>query len=80
MSLILAFRKQRQADLCESEASLVYRVSSRTGSKTTQRNPVSKQNKQTKKEKRKGLGKTHTTQLAALHSGEQEFWTGKTGK
>ena len=29
-------------DLCEFKASLVYRVSSRTGSKATQRNPVSK--------------------------------------
>jgi hypothetical protein len=28
--LILALRKQRQVDLCEIEASLVYRVSSRT--------------------------------------------------
>ena len=28
-------------DLCESEASLVYRASSRTGSKAIQRNPVS---------------------------------------
>ena len=35
-----------QEDLCEIEASLVYRVSSRTA-KTTERNPVSK--KQTKK-------------------------------
>ena len=31
--LISALRKQRQADLYEFEASLVYRVSSRTGSK-----------------------------------------------
>jgi len=34
--------RQRQADLCEFEASLVYRVSSRTA-RDTQRNPVSKQ-------------------------------------
>ena len=33
------------ADLCEFEASLVYRGSSRTGSKATQRNPVSNKKK-----------------------------------
>ena len=37
--LIPALRKQRQADLCEFRACLVYRVSSRTAS-ATQRNPV----------------------------------------
>ena len=42
--LNLALR--RQADLCEFEASLVYVVSSRKA-KATQRNPVSKTNKQT---------------------------------
>jgi hypothetical protein len=30
MPLILELRRQRQVDLCEFEASLVYRVSSRT--------------------------------------------------
>ena len=45
--LVLALRRQRQADLCEFKASLVYRESSRTA-RATQRNPVS-QNK-TKKE------------------------------
>ena len=39
--LIPALGKQRQADLCESEASLVYRASSRTA-RTTQRNPILK--------------------------------------
>jgi hypothetical protein len=34
-------RRQRQVDLCEFKASLVYRVSSRTV-KATQRNPVLK--------------------------------------
>jgi hypothetical protein len=38
----------------EFEASLVYRVSSRTG-RTTQRNPVSKNKKQKKKEKKRNL-------------------------
>ena len=49
MPLIPALRKQRQMGLCEFEASLVYRASSRTV-RATQRNPVSK-NKQTKKTK-----------------------------
>ena len=41
--LIPALRRQRQADLWEFKASLVYRVSSRTARAVTQRNPVSKQ-------------------------------------
>ena len=45
-SLISSLKKQRQTDLCEFEASLVYRVSSRTGSKATQRNLVLKIKKQ----------------------------------
>ena len=52
MPLILALGRQRQADLYEFKASLVYRASSNTGSKATQRNPVlkSKQsNEQTNK-------------------------------
>jgi hypothetical protein len=40
MPLILALRRQSQADLCEFKASLVYRVSSKTV-RATQRNPVS---------------------------------------
>ena len=37
--------RQRQVDLCEFKASLIYRASSRTG-RATQRNPASKsQNK-----------------------------------
>ena len=46
--LIPALGKQRQSDLCEFEASLVYRASFRTGTKATQRNPVLK--KQTNKQ------------------------------
>ena len=42
--LIPAPRKQRQMDVCEFEASLFYRVSSRTA-KNTYRDAVSKQNK-----------------------------------
>ena len=37
-----ALRRQRQVNICEFKASLVYRVSSRTGSKTTSINPVLK--------------------------------------
>ena len=40
--LILALGRQRQADLCEFEATLVYTASARIGSKATWRNPVSK--------------------------------------
>jgi hypothetical protein len=39
--LIPAHGRQRQGELCEFEASLVYRVSSRSA-KATQRNPISK--------------------------------------
>ena len=40
--LIPALGRQRQVDLCECEASLVYRTSSKTARAVTQRNPVSK--------------------------------------
>jgi hypothetical protein len=39
MPLVPALGRQRQEDLCEFEASLVYRVSPRTA-RATQRNPV----------------------------------------
>ena len=42
--LILALRRQRQADLCEFKVRLVLKVSSRT-TKATQRNPVLKNQK-----------------------------------
>jgi hypothetical protein len=45
MPLIPAFMRQRQADFCKFEASLVYRPSSRPA-RATQRNPVSKNKKQ----------------------------------
>lgn len=44
MSSIPASRRQRQVDFCELEASMVYRVSSRT-TRTTQRNLVLKKKK-----------------------------------
>jgi hypothetical protein len=42
MPLIPALIRQRQADLCEFEASLLYRLSSRMTRAVTQRNPVLK--------------------------------------
>ena len=48
--LILALERQRQADLSEFKASLIYKVSSRTA-RATQTNPVTKiQKNKTKKE------------------------------
>jgi hypothetical protein len=47
--LIPVLRRQRQADLCEFEASLVYRVSSRT----TQRNLVWKNQTKPSRKRRK---------------------------
>ena len=50
--LIPALGRQRHVDLCEVKAILVYiaSVSFRRGSKATQRNPVSKKQKQQKRE------------------------------
>ena len=48
MPLVPTLSRQRQVDLCEFAASLVYRVSSRAA-RATQRNPVS--NETNKKEK-----------------------------
>ena len=49
MPLIPALGRQQQVDLCEFEASLVYRASSRTSSKSTEKlclkKPKPKQNK-----------------------------------
>ena len=44
MALILVLRRQKQVDLCELEACLLYRVSSRTA-RATVRNLVSKKKK-----------------------------------
>ena len=48
MPVIPALGRQRQVDLFEFEASLVYRTSSRTVRAVTQRNPVSKKQQQQK--------------------------------
>jgi hypothetical protein len=60
-ALIPALWRQRQADLCEFEASLVYQISSRTA-RATQRTPVSKQNK-TKQNKNKNKNKSKSKQI-----------------
>ena len=53
-SPVPALLRQRQVDLCELEARLVYRESSRTA-RPTQRNPVLKDQKKEKGEKRIGI-------------------------
>ena len=45
MPLIPALGREKQVDLCEFEASLVYRTSSRTGSKATEKPCLEKQEK-----------------------------------
>ena len=53
MPLISALGRQRERDLCEFEANLVYKVGSRTVRTVKQRNPVSKnKNKQMKEKER----------------------------
>ena len=52
-SLVPALRRQRQTDLCEFEASLAYKVSSRTARTVTQKNLVSKKKKIKEVEKKK---------------------------
>jgi hypothetical protein len=51
-TLLSALGRQRQADLCEFEASLVYRVTSKTA-RGTQRSNISKQNKTKKQQTNK---------------------------
>ena len=63
MPLIPALRRKRQVDLSEFEASLVYKVSSRTARAATQRNPVLK-NKQ--KNVERGVGRVICKQYTVL--------------
>jgi hypothetical protein len=49
-------QRQRQADLCEFETSLIYRMSSRTA-RATQRNPVSRKKIKIKEEEEEGRRK-----------------------
>ena len=72
--MIPALGRQRQVDLCEFKISLVYRVSSRTVRTVTQRNPVSKTNKQTNKQtKATTTTKTKTNQTKRLTLGAREI-------
>ena len=52
--LIPALMRQRQVDLCEIEAGLVYKVSFRTA-RATQRNPVLKRKKKGRKKRTPGF-------------------------
>ena len=54
-ALIPAFGRQKQVDLCVFKASLVYRVSSRTGFKITDRNPVSEYHSLKIKKKKRNM-------------------------
>ncbi len=73
--LIPAHGRQTKVDLCEFEASLVYRMSSRTDSKATQRNPVLNNN-QTKTPNQKNpllnfsVAEDYTENLLHLHDAE----------
>jgi len=55
--LIPVLKRQRQADLCKLETSLVYRARSRIG-KATQRNPASKTKPKEEGGRGKGRGKS----------------------
>ena len=51
MPLVPALGRQRQVDHCEFEASLIYKLSSRTVRAVTQRNPILKKQKEKQEEK-----------------------------
>ena len=72
-------QRQRQADLYEFKPSLVYRVSSRTGSKATEKSCLEKQtNKQ--QQQQKILSLSHSPSVAVgnlsldLESNKEEFF------
>jgi hypothetical protein len=48
MLLVTALGRQRQADFCKFEVSLVYKVSSRTTRADIQRNPILRKQNKTK--------------------------------
>jgi hypothetical protein len=52
MTLILALRRQRQVDLFEFEAGLVYKTRSNTARAVTKRNPPPKKKKKSKEKER----------------------------
>ena len=57
--LIPALRRQRQVDLCELEASLVYKESSRTARAITQRGHVSKNQAESNNDKKPPTNQTN---------------------
>jgi hypothetical protein len=65
--LIPTRRRLRLADLCKIKASLVYRVSSRTA-RATQRNPVSKNQKKKRKEKKRNIYECRAHERIYLNS------------
>ena len=65
----LTVGRQRQVDLCEFEASLLYRVSSRTA-RATQRSTVSKTNKQTKQ----NISQSPTNQSKQTKTKQNKLW------
>ena len=60
-------RRQKQGDLCEFEANLVYKVSSRTV-KATQRNPVLKRKKKEGKKRKKVCSYASLQRITWSHS------------
>jgi hypothetical protein len=71
MPLIPAFRRQRQANLSEFEANLVYRESSGIA-RVTHRNPVSKK---PKKQKTVGRGRGREMDLSqVVHNFSPSTW------
>ena len=56
-----------EADLCEFEASMAYTASASTGSKATQRNPVSKSKNKTNQPTKTKQNKTKVMAAVAQH-------------
>ena len=72
--LIPVFRRQRQVDLYELEASLVYRVSSRTA-RVTQRNPVSRRGlRRSKSRSEKRKSKRNCCRIQVSHGWMASRW------
>ena len=67
--MIPALGRQRKEDLCESEASLIYRASFRTA-RATQRNPCLKTKQQTNKQKHDPELQSQTEVLRSSNSGQ----------
>ena len=67
--MIPALGRQRKEDLCESEASLIYRASFRAA-RATQRNPCLKTKQQTNKQKHDPELQSQTEVLRSSNSGQ----------